>query len=53
MMMRLAALGWEVRRVTQGMLYAPRTLVHFAHGVFEKQGWRARGGDGAWIDRAS
>lgn len=53
MMMRLAALGWEVRRVTQGMLPTPRTLVHHVRGVFEKQGWRGDGGDGVWIDRAS
>ena len=52
-MMRLAALGWEVRRVTQGMLHSPQTLVHFARGVFEKQGWRGDSGAGVWIDRAS
>lgn len=38
-MMRLASLGWEVRRVTQGMLCAPGQLVGFAEVAFRRQGW--------------
>lgn len=38
-MMRLASLGWEVKRVTQGMLRIPATLRGFAHEAFERQGW--------------
>lgn len=38
-MMRLASLGWEVKRVTQGMLRMPTTLRAFAHEAFERQGW--------------
>ncbi|GAA1717028.1 MULTISPECIES: hypothetical protein [Dietzia] len=38
-MLRLASLGWEVRRVTQGLLHTPRTLTRFVRGAFEKQGW--------------
>ncbi|WP_010540835.1 hypothetical protein [Dietzia alimentaria] len=38
-MMRLASLGWEVKRVTQGMLRAPRTLRGFVKEAFERQGW--------------
>lgn len=38
-MMRLASLGWEVRRVTQGMLHTPDTLMGFAADAFRRQGW--------------
>lgn len=38
-MMRLASLGWEVKRVTQGMLRVPQTLRGFAREAFERQGW--------------
>ncbi|AWH96562.1 hypothetical protein A6048_14890 [Dietzia psychralcaliphila] len=42
-MLRLPALGWEVRRVTQGMLHTPQTLTRFVRGAFEKQGWDGQG----------
>ncbi len=45
-MLRLASLGWEVRRVTQGLLNTPRTLTRFVHGAFEKQGWEQPGRSG-------
>lgn len=38
-MLRLSSLGWEVRRVTQGMLHTPLTLVGFVREAFVKQGW--------------
>lgn len=39
-MLRLAALGWEIKRVTQGLLHTPRSLTNYVRGAFEKQGWR-------------
>lgn len=38
-MMRLASLGWEIRRVTQGMLHTPDRLTGFAAVAFTRQGW--------------
>lgn len=38
-MLRLAALGWEAWRVTQGLLRTPQTLTRFVRGAFERQGW--------------
>lgn len=38
-MMRLAALGWETRRVTQRMLHTPEMLMGFAAEAFRRQGW--------------
>lgn len=38
--MRLTSLGWDVLRVTNGMLRTPRTLMGFVREAFERQGWR-------------
>ena len=37
---RLAALGWDAPRVTQGMLRAPSMLIGFARDAFQRQGWK-------------
>lgn len=38
--MRLASLGWDVLRVTHGMLRTPRTLRGFVREAFDRQGWK-------------
>lgn len=37
---RVAALGWRVPRITQGLLRSPRELVGHIRTAFEQQGWR-------------
>lgn len=37
---RLAALGWDAPRITQGMLRNPTMLIGFARDAFVRQGWK-------------
>lgn len=38
--MRLTSLGWDVLRVTHGMLRTPRMLRGFVREAFDRQGWK-------------